>query len=315
MAEAFSPGSVTCFFQPDGPRDGDPSERGSRGVGIKISAGAHVSVEERSDFRVRVVIDGAEADAPVTRALLNSIAPGRGFDVAVTDDVPSGQGFGMSAAGALALAVCVLGEGEEAFRAAHAAEIAGGGGLGDVALIRSPYDVSVRARPGLGDGRVVGTDIRFERLALAVLGPKVNTGRLLSIPERYDAIVAAGRSAVDEFSVSPSADALNRISAGFSGSAGLETPEVSAALEKLRACGIGCGMCMLGDSVFAEASADEVSEILGGSVEVHGCSSTSSLPRLVRRACSAGRRRRRRRGPSWRPRRSIRTRSWRSRRR
>ncbi|MDD2626821.1 MAG: pantothenate kinase, partial [Candidatus Methanomethylophilus sp.] len=127
MPTAFCPGHLTCFFQPAGPTDGNYAARGSRGAGIRISLGATVTVSERSDRTVKVVINGTESSAPVTKEVLRLLLPERGLDVDVTDQIPCGQGFGLSAAGAVAAAFCAsemadLNE-DDAFRAAHRADI------------------------------------------------------------------------------------------------------------------------------------------------------------------------------------------------
>lgn len=282
MASAFCPGHVTCFFQPDG-GEGDYRLRGSRGAGIRISAGAEVSAEERADGRVRVVIGGVDSDAPVTRALLARLAPGRGYDVVVESSVPCGEGFGMSAAGAMALALCLADGGEEATYAAHAADIEGGGGLGDIAGLSGPSDVNIRLAPGIGEGCVAGTDIRFGRLTLAVLGPKINTGALLSRRSVRDSLAAAGREAVDGFIGSEGVRNLFAASNRFSSLTGLESPEVTDAIRRLREAGIMSGMCMLGNSLFIDASEGEVREVLGENVEAYACSSTSERAHITRR--------------------------------
>lgn len=315
MSKAFSPGSVTCLFQPEGSRGEDPNAVGSRGVGIKISAGATVAVEERADQISRILMGGEQTHLPVSRNLMENLSPGRGWDVYVENDVPSGQGFGMSAAGALALALCLEDDFGSAVEAAHMADICGGGGLGDVAVICGPGAVNIRAEPGLGPGKVIPTDLSFDRLALVVLGPKVNTGKVLADPDRRSAITEAGRTVLGSFMDDPSESALFDAARRFTELAGIMTPEVSSALSSLRSSGIRCGMCMLGDSIYAEASADEVTELLGEGVEAYQCRSTFELPHLIRTGCSAGRLRPRRKVLSWRPHLSNRRRSSRIRRR
>ena len=108
MTKAFCPGHITCFFHPV--RTNDVLTTGSRGVGIRISRGATVTLEERSDARVEIVMDGVSSEAKVTRKVLELIRPGEGFDVTIENGLPVSQGFGMSAAGAIAVAIAALGE-------------------------------------------------------------------------------------------------------------------------------------------------------------------------------------------------------------
>ena len=96
MVKAFCPGHITCFFQPSDPGQADLLRRGSSGAGIRLSLGSEVVLEERSDDRVRVAIDGVETSAPVTEYVMSQMLPGRGYDVIVSNGLPCGEGFGMS---------------------------------------------------------------------------------------------------------------------------------------------------------------------------------------------------------------------------
>lgn len=287
MVAAFCPGHITCFFQPSEPKGADLLARGSRGAGIRISAGSEVVMEERPDDRVTVTIDGAENAAPVTRHVLSQMLPGRGFDIIVSNDVPTGEGFGMSASGAIAAAMCAAsvlgGDIEDVYENAHRAEILGGGGLGDVSAISSLAHLPVRVSAGLPPkGRVIDAGFSFDRLTLAVLGPKMNTGRILGDPRNYNAIVSAGAAAMERFLKYSDRESLFAISNIFSSLTGVESPEVSEAIKDLGARGIRAGMCMLGNSIFADAPADEVASVLGDAA-VFECRSTDEPPRLTRR--------------------------------
>ena len=286
MFQAFCPGHITCFFRPSR-AGGDILSRGSAGAGIRISLGSEVTLEERTDGRIRVTVDGTEGPAPVTEYVLSQMLPGRGFDVTVSNGVPCGEGFGMSASGAIAAAMCaadILAEGmPKVYRTAHAADITGGGGLGDVSAISCLAHQPVRVSPGLPPrGRVIGTGIVFGELTLAVLGPKMHTGKVLGDRETFDSIASAGEKAMAEFLGDPSEDALFRISNAFSAEAGVESPEVSAAVSELRRKGIRSAMCMLGNSIFADAPADAVEDVLGDA-EVYSCRSTDEPPRIIRK--------------------------------
>ena len=102
MITAFCPGHITCFFHPI--RSYDPMSAGSRGVGIKLSKGAKVTLDERSDDRIITTMDGREMDCRITKLAVKDIDPSRGYDVTIENDLPVGQGFGMSAAGSIAAA-------------------------------------------------------------------------------------------------------------------------------------------------------------------------------------------------------------------
>lgn len=287
MTAAFCPGHITCFFAPAGGTGEDILSKGSLGAGIRITLGADVEVTERSDTKTIVTIDGAVSEAPVTRSVLSQMAPGRGFDVTVMNGLPCGEGFGISAAGAIAAAFCLAEAFErppkDAFEAAHRAEIYGGGGLGDVSALYCLEHQPVRIKAGLPPrGTVIGTGVSFPHLTLAVLGPKMNTGSVLSDPARRAAIVSAGKDAVEEYLKAPSKEALYRISNRFSAGSGIEHTAVSEAIAALGERGYGAGMCMLGNSIFTDAPSDIVEEVCPGA-DVFGCASTDA-PAFIRKA-------------------------------
>ena len=279
MTKAFCPGHITCFFHPV--RTNDVLTTGSRGVGIRISRGATVTLEERSDARVEIVMDGVSSEAKVTRKVLELIRPGEGFDVIIENGLPVSQGFGMSAAGAIAVAIAALGEyTEDCYRYAHIAEVTEGGGLGDVTALSCRGHQPVRVRPGLPPyGSIEDTGLRFKDLTLAVFGDKLNTGSVINDPDVCDLMDSVGRRLVDEHIAEPTVDGLFSRSREFSRTVGLESLVVGAALDVLSPYG-NAAMCMLGHSIFTDLSQDEVFDLFGD-VPTYGCSSTDEMPHLV----------------------------------
>ena len=150
---------------------------GSRGVGIRLSLGARAEVVPRDDGEVIVTLDGEVSDAPVTRAVASIMAPGTGFDISIDNDLPVSQGFGMSAAGAIAAGLAIADVAgmsrSEAFAAAHVAEVRCGGGLGDVSAIVGGRDVPIRTVAGLPPhGAVRNAGFKIPRITLAVGGTR-----------------------------------------------------------------------------------------------------------------------------------------------
>ena len=284
MITAFCPGHITCFFHPV--RSYDPMSAGSRGVGIKLSKGAKVTVEERRDDRIITIMDGQECDCRITKSAIREIDPVRGYDVTIENDLPVGQGFGMSAAGAIAAALCACEaagkDTEEAFGAAHRSEIAGGGGYGDVSGIVCRSHIPIRSVAGLPPfGKVLNSGLKMS-VTVAVLGTPLNTGDTLSNESTVSRIQEYGSRMVTEFIEKPSIDLLFRFSEEFSSSIGLETDEMKDALSKLREHG-RAGMCMLGHSIFTDLSLAETKDILGKDLFIKGCQSTASMPRVIRK--------------------------------
>lgn len=281
---AFCPGHITCFFHPV--RTGDLQTTGSRGVGIKIDKGASVTLEERSDGRIKVIMDGNECECGITRLAVSQVSD-RGYDVIVKNDLPVGQGFGMSAAGSIASALCACAfedkPEQEAYISAHTAEIRGGGGLGDVSGLMCASKVPVRAVAGLPpNGRVVDSAVDLGSFTVAVLGGPLNTGDTLSRPEVSEALQREGSRAVDSFLESPSLSRLYQLSADFSSKIGLENRSLKDAFVRLRSEG-HAGMCMLGHSIFTDISKERAEELLGSGAKVFSCSATDSMPRIIRR--------------------------------
>ncbi len=284
MSIAFCPGHITCFFQPC--RVDDAGKSGSRGAGIRLSLGSTVTVEERSDTRVTITIDGKESTAAVTRNVVKFLAPGRGFDIFVENDLPVSQGFGMSASGSVAAAfsICDLMESEkDPFYAAHCAEVMAGGGLGDVSAIHCKGHQPVRLEPGLPPiGNVIDAGVIPGNLTLIVTGARLSTTSVLSDKIIYDKMSEVGYNLVKKYVENPSLDILFQYSRYFSSNCGLESEDVTSALNKLSPYG-PAGMCMLGHSIFTTLSEDEVKDILGDDVCTYSCSSSDVMPALIRK--------------------------------
>lgn len=276
--KAFCPGHITCFFQPV--RSDDMLTTGSLGVGIRIDKGSTVTVDERSDRKIAVTMDGQTSDAKITKAVLELLAPGRGFDVTVVNDLPISQGFGMSAAGAISTGLCIcqmLGIDEnEAYKAAHVAEIREGGGLGDVAGIMGKGPISARIKAGFPPAGVVESSGSSENFTLAVIGESMGTKGILNDAGTMQRIAKAGENALSQYH---SPNDMFRLSRRFSSDAGLETSAMSAALSKL---GERAAMCMLGNSIFTSLPMDVVEDLMSDA-EIFECRSTTGKS-IIRRA-------------------------------
>lgn len=288
MSRGFCPGHVSCVFQPFSSLD--PMVAGSRGFGIRLSLGAHCTTAQRTDRDVVITIDGVECQAPVTRRVVELLADGHGFDIDIRNDLPVSQGFGMSAAGALSAALCIcedLGMSRrDAVMAAHVADVQGGGGLGDVAAIATGRDIAIRVLPGMPPhGKVESVRGRMGSMTLAVLGPKVVTGSVLTDPERMKRIRSAAEGCINAFMADRTVDSLYANSNLFSSSSGLESDDMRSALDALRSHGYHAGMCMLGNSIFTDAPVGRVRSLLGLEYDnvfsCHSCSDDLQVTRTV----------------------------------
>ena len=266
MTTAFCPGHVSCVFQPV--TSFDAMCTGSRGIGIRLNKGATATVEERDDGVVNIYLDGTQEIAHITRMVAENLAPGRGFDIRIENDLPVSQGFGMSAAGALAAGLCIADmtgrSRSDAFKAAHVAEVMGGGGLGDVAAIVAGGDIPVRTVAGFPPfGRVENADFTIDHLTLVVIGGELRTDSVLGDPFTLKKVREAAGESMDSFIMDPSYENLFDVSNAFSSKSGLESPAVRRAIGRLMGAGHRAGMCMLGNSLFTDASEKEVWAMFG----------------------------------------------------
>ena len=241
---------------------------GSRGIGIRLNKGATATVEERDDGVVNIYLDGTQEIAHITRMVAENLAPGRGFDIRIENDLPVSQGFGMSAAGALAAGLCIADmtgrSRSDAFKAAHVAEVMGGGGLGDVAAIVAGGDIPVRTVAGFPPfGRVENADFTIDHLTLVVIGGELRTDSVLGDPFTLKKVREAAGESMDSFIMDPSYENLFDVSNAFSSKSGLESPAVRRAIGRLMDAGHRAGMCMLGNSLFTDASEKEVWAMFG----------------------------------------------------
>lgn len=284
-SRAFCPGHVTGFFEVV--RTDDPLSTGSRGAGICISLGATTEVHvERADApSLSVNINGVERDAPVTQRAVELIAEDEPLSISVTTslDLPEGQGFGMSAAGALStgIALCDVLEfdRQKAFEAAHLAEVGLGGGLGDVSALRIG-GVAVRDRAGLPP---VGNVTRIEGvpdITLAVVGRPLSTASVLRDADAVSRINAHGARRVDDLLENPSVGHMMLLSQSFAVDTRLVSREVLAAIDAVKPPGIA-SMSMLGNSVFAIGVDEYAPGFLAPPGDVYSCVADLEGPRLV----------------------------------
>jgi len=265
-ARAFSPGHVTGFFEICPHRN--LLAMGSRGAGLCLSLGANSKVTLQPSMRqhITVEIDGRKNDASVTKAAVRYMIGHQKLriDVSTETELPVGQGFGMSAAGALSSALALadlLGESRQmAFEAAHVAEITQGGGLGDVAALHRA-GITIRKRAGLPPTGEVLRIGGAPEVVVAVVGRKMLTRNVLSDPKKRAAINKQGARRVTELLERPSLELLMSLSSSFAAESGLASRRVQMAIGAASRLG-RASMAMLGNSVFAVGDASSVKEVL-----------------------------------------------------
>jgi pantoate kinase len=235
---ARAPCHVTGIVVPE-TSAADPRARGSLGAGLVLTLGVRAtarwrparrpSLLVRSDHGARLAIS-----EEVARRLVGA-TPGR-FDVVVEHDLPIGQGFGTSAAGALATGLAVSGlvgvSRVRAVETAHLAELFGGGGLGGVAAILGG-GLERRLTAGLPPfGRVART-VDPERLVVGAVGTSVPSPSVLGrrdLTRRFE----AARGLLDRLGNPPEPAAYWEVAEAFTQRAGLLNRELGVVLRALR---------------------------------------------------------------------------------
>lgn len=255
-AWAFAPGHVTGLFSPDLAAR-DPRARGSVGVGIVLELGVHAAATwqpaPRASVRLHHERPGAlPISEEVARRLL-AHRPGR-LTVELRHELPIGQGFGMSAAGAVATGLAV---GEvvgappaKSWEVAHLADLTGGGGLGGVSAIGGG-GWERRYSPGLPPwGRVVHRP--FGRtIFLATIGRALPSPTLLRDRPRVARFRTSAAEALASLPAHPTDSRLLTAFERFTDAVGLAPPPVARAIDRLRASGAWAGQAMFGQSVWA----------------------------------------------------------------
>jgi pantoate kinase len=268
IARAFAPAHVTGVFRPFlGPRD--PRARGSLGAGIVLELGVHATATwvARGPRRVRVASD-LPVSLPISEEAARRLFPARNgtLSVRLTHQLPPGQGFGLSAAGATATALAVSALFDRprasALATAHLADLFGGGGLGGVAAIATGGGLEVRTRAGIPPWGCVRHLPVDGNLLIGIVGGPLPSPRIL----RDRGALGRIERASEELSGLVDAPSVHRFfeaSERFTDRVGLTTPRLRTVLRALRQRGAYAAQAMFGRTFFAQPRTDRSrSEVL-----------------------------------------------------
>jgi pantoate kinase len=289
---AFAPGHVTGFFEIHDEAE-DLSRRGSRGVGICLSKGVFTEVKiQNSDERnIEISLVQGNAPAPVTRGVVERIIGNMPLQVEVSStlELPQGQGFGMSGAGALSTALALVKalnldiSMNELVCIAHETEISLSTGLGDV-MPQSIGGVVIRHKEGCyPQGKLEKIDAEDVEIVLCVIGEELPTKEIITDPDHKRRINENGKRCLHELLETPDLESMMRLSCEFSKDIGLETKEVEDAISAAKGFGM-VSMSMLGNSVFAFGKGEQLAGILEKFGEVYICGIDQKGARIVEEA-------------------------------
>lgn len=276
-AAAFAPGHISGFFEPIY-QNKNADRSGSRGAGINISLGATSQVTVKSSVyqTVDISLNNKKADTSVTKLAIKHLIGDTPLHITVNTelDLPTGQGFGMSGAGALgstiALAKLLHIPKEEALKSSHYAEVALHTGLGDV-LASSFGGIEIRREAGLPPWGIIEHIPGKYDVVVCIIGKEIDTKKILSDPAKINEIASYGRYCTKKILEKPSIENLFSLSQTFTKKIELADEKVLEAIDAANHHGMA-SMCMLGNSVFAIGDTEALCKTLTAFGKVYVCS-------------------------------------------
>ncbi len=254
-SRAFAPGHVTGAFAPRTAAR-DPRARGSVGIGVVLELGVTADAEWRSADRSTVsVVAEAGVSVPISQEVGRRLVAGRPgrWTVRLHHDLPIGQGFGMSAAGALATARAIgqlaTVDPPRCVAVAHLADLFGRGGLGGVAAILGG-GVELRERPGIPPWGSIARAEGRAPLLVATVGPPVPSPDVLGRTRTLERIERAYRRVASDLD-RPDLARFWTAAERFTDRVGLAPRSVRDAVRAVRRRGGRAAQAMFGRSLVA----------------------------------------------------------------
>lgn len=253
-SSAFVPGHITGFFSTH--PDENPRIAGSRGAGIALSDGVHVTVAIADETEIR--LNGERVSIAAVDGVLDQF--GVMAQIEAETPLPVSAGFGVSGATALGTALAVndaIGTADavndaprtenELVGIAHAAEVTAGTGLGDV-VGQARGGIPIRIKPGAPPYGVFDGLPARPRVEYLTFG-ELDTAAVLG--GETDRLSRAGEEALTELRELPTLSTFMAESRRFAEAADLLEARVERTIEDVREVGGEAAMAMLGETVFA----------------------------------------------------------------
>lgn len=272
-AEAFSPAHITGFFQICDQSE-DLLNLGSKGAGVSISLGVttRICVEKSPKTMVEISVnDKRTRSAVVSNYVVNdflSMLHGS-HRIIVTHrvDVPIGQGFGSSGAGALSLALALNEVFNlnltrfEAAQIAHMAEVRCKTGLGTVTA-ETFGGLEMRLKSGApGVGKIRRIPIHHDYVVACLYSRPISTKRILANQIYRRRINEIGGKLLAELIKCPGPAKFMALSRRFAEHLGLISRRMRNVLDETDKSGLTFSMAMFGEMIFAIIKRDRVAEV------------------------------------------------------
>lgn len=268
--KVFIPGHITSLFFPVMVED--PLKSGSQGTGVSISHGYEVEIETFDGDGIEIYQNGDKVpndDAKITFEVAKHYSQIMKKKIVVKQEfeIPTGAGYGSSAAGSLGTSIC-LGRlsGKtlhKSARIAHQKEVINGGGLGDV-YPQIVGGVEIRRKegpPGYGwvDNMIVDNDWKIISASYGDL----NTSKVLNDDKKTKKIRKFSKKKIEKIKNSPNIYELMKNSRDFVERLGLMEDPINDVLYELDdIMKVPPSMVMLGKTIFGFSLKKDVKRII-----------------------------------------------------
>ncbi len=244
--KAFSPGSATMFFIPNGEQN--LLKKGSRGAAICVETGITTKVERSESMDIR--FNGIPIDNSIQEECARELNfTGKIFSYS---DLPPSSGFGLSAGAALTTCAAIMGNDTisgRIYEIAHKIELQRGTGLGDVQSQMTggfhvrlkggsfPYSVTERILEGTTE------------LIILPFKKKTPTGDVIKSPSSLEEIVRNGKKTFKAFMKKPTLENAFVLGRKFAFDSNLVSPKAEKILDDLSR--EFASVSLIGDSIIA----------------------------------------------------------------
>ncbi len=273
-AKAFAPAHVTGIFEICDATD-DLRKKGSRGAGVCINQGVYtkVTLEKSSKNRMEIWVNRtrsslAEVSETVAGLFLTETNARVNLKIEHMFQVPIGEGFGASGAGALSLALALnealdLGLNRvESAQKAHIAEVLCKTGLGTVSAETSG-GLEIRTKPGApGIGKIEKIPISNDHLFVSLSLGCLSTKKALSSQKLRCLINKWGRKLLTRILSKPDLESFLTSSREFAERTGIIPRRIRKVLKETDASTIVCSMPIFGKGIFTILKKSDLEKIV-----------------------------------------------------